>query len=369
MELSHEDVMRLHVLLAHARAVRIDESRMCVHGLTETGEVKVPLHPTGHPDIYLRLVREMLSTQVLGSPRGYPVYLRRWARMGQMQVGRLEPLLLLGEPEAVTAVACSPALTPELAEKAWWALPTSETARYLLRHPAVRGSGLGRTLAAHLLEHLPFEQETPAIIETIRLILQPGLLEEGEKRSLWEKGRRRSAYQVGFLLAIPRGLPEDLPPHPLLASLAPRLSPLGDNPYAEALQGLLSGQGQAFLKAVERVFHKPADQDVVVALLEAVRAYLAPVNPEGLYPSDPGALLPQAEAGLSTQGVPPGLEALSAACPEARAQIRAMLVLAQAGEPLVRPIFAKTTAVGTLMRRKIEPVAAPLLEHLRLLRA
>ncbi len=371
MELSHEDTLRLHVLLAHAKAVRIDEGAPCVYGLTETGEVRVDLHPTGNPDIYLRLVREMLSTQVLGSPRGYPVYLRRWTRMGQMQTARLEPLLMLGEPEAVTAVACSPALTPELAEKVWWSLPTSEIARYLLMNPRISQSGMGRTLALHLLEHLPFEQVPHTIIETVRLMLQPGLLSPEERRTLWEKGRRKNAYHVGFLQALPDELPHLLPPHPALETFLSRLEPrmAEGNPYAAQLHRLLSSPGQAYLKAVERVLQKPADQDVVVALLEAVRDYCAPVNPEGLYPSDPGLLLKQARSGLSQEGEPQALGTLREELPEGEAMIEAMLVLAQAGEPLVRPIFAKTTAIGTLMRRKIEPVATPLLEAIGTLTA
>jgi hypothetical protein len=34
----------------------------------------------------------------------------------------------------------------------------------------------------------------------------------------------------------------------------------------------------------------------------------------------------------------------------------------------VRPIFIKTTAIGSLMRRKIQPIVTPLLENIALLR-
>jgi len=43
----------------------------------------------------------MLSSHVLGSPGGYPVFLQRWTRMGQTRDTQLDKLLLLGEPEAV----------------------------------------------------------------------------------------------------------------------------------------------------------------------------------------------------------------------------------------------------------------------------
>jgi hypothetical protein len=111
MELSSEDSLRLNVLLANAKAIRIDENSLSVYGLSEQGEAKIKLNPNCRTDRYLRYVRELLSSAVLGSPGGYPVYLKRWTRMGQLSHGRLDDLLLLGEPEAVVAVACSPNLT------------------------------------------------------------------------------------------------------------------------------------------------------------------------------------------------------------------------------------------------------------------
>ena len=84
MELSAEDALRLNVLLANQlQAVRIDESSMRVHALSDAGEASVSLNPRGRDDQYLKKVRELLSSQILGSPGGYPVFLRRWTRMGQ----------------------------------------------------------------------------------------------------------------------------------------------------------------------------------------------------------------------------------------------------------------------------------------------
>ena len=82
MDLSSEDSLRLNVLMANAIAVRIDEGTLTVHGLSEGGEeARVKLSPTCNPDRYVRNVRELLSSTVLGSPGGYPVYLKRWSRM------------------------------------------------------------------------------------------------------------------------------------------------------------------------------------------------------------------------------------------------------------------------------------------------
>ncbi|MHB8536218.1 MAG: sulfur reduction protein DsrS, partial [Sulfuricaulis sp.] len=126
MELSNEDRLRLNVLLANdIEAIRIDEGNMTVYGLARGNEARVPLNPNCRPEKYLRHVREMLSSHVLGSPGGYPVFLQRWTRMGQTRDAQLDKLLLLGEPEAVIAVAGAAGLSDELARRAWWAMPTS----------------------------------------------------------------------------------------------------------------------------------------------------------------------------------------------------------------------------------------------------
>ena len=44
--------------------------------------------------------------------------------------------------------------------------------------------------------------------------------------------------------------------------------------------------------------------------------------------------------------------------------LRSMLVLSGLGYGVVRPVFRKTTAIGSLMRRKLEPVMEPLGERL-----
>jgi len=45
-----------------------------------------------------------------------------------------------------------------------------------------------------------------------------------------------------------------------------------------------------------------------------------------------------------------------------------MLTLAHTGERLVTPIIAVTTASGTLLRRKLEPVVNPVLQQYAVLR-
>ena len=65
---------------------------------------------------------------------------------------------------------------------------------------------------------------------------------------------------------------------------------------------------------------------------------------------------------------PAALRELWSALPALQDEIRAMALLAHVGEPLLRPIFSRTDAVGSVMRRKLEPVSKPLLEQIARLR-
>ena len=55
MDLSHEDALRLNVLLANKPlAIRIDESSMTLYGLSDKGEARISLNPNCRDDLYLR---------------------------------------------------------------------------------------------------------------------------------------------------------------------------------------------------------------------------------------------------------------------------------------------------------------------------
>ena len=57
MDLSAEDSLRLNVLLANKpQAIRIDESRMTVYGLSDKGEAAVPLNPNCRDEQYIKRV-------------------------------------------------------------------------------------------------------------------------------------------------------------------------------------------------------------------------------------------------------------------------------------------------------------------------
>jgi len=380
MALSNEDNLRLNVMLAQKpQAIRIDDSRMIVYALTEKGEAKVQLNPNCNEEKYLKQVRELLSTHFLGSPGGYPIYLRRWTRMGQERDDEsLERLLLLGEPEAVVAVVHAAQLNDDIAAKAWWAMPASDNARRMLYHDEVVKGNTGPQLAEYLVEFLPFEEEQWAIGESVKLVLQPGLINEQTREKLWGQGKRKNTYLLGFLAADPDDLPIEVAPSASYSIAEERLSGLSEagNAYAAQLLRLLSAKGQAFLKTLDQVVKKPMNQDVVVGYLRVIQHYFQDVTPdctpqEGvnntrLYATSGSAVDMQSLISLAAAYIKEGqdqdLMAITEQVPELRRQIEAMLVLSMVSELVVNPIFARTDAIGTLMRKKLEPVSGPLLE-------
>jgi hypothetical protein len=307
-ELSQDDQFRLSVLLAQdLKAIRIDESTQTLHALTDQGEASMPLHPNCRADKYFRLVREHLSGHALGSPGGYPVYLSRWTRHGQMESDNLGRLLLIGEPEAVVAVVHSPALTDTLAASAWWAMPTIENARLMLAREAVAKGKMGAVLTEFLVEHLPFLQEDHlAIMDTVAVLLHAGTLNAAQREAIWRRGKRQNSYYVAFLEMCPDDLPM---------------------PEASS-----AGSQSAFVDACIDILNRPETQEVVSRTMDAVGRHFA--------------------------GTAVG------------AELRDVVArLARVNADMVSPVFARSTAIGSLMRRKIEPITAPILADLANLRS
>jgi hypothetical protein len=367
LELSSEDTLRLNVLVNNVDAIRIDERALSVYGLSARGEAKVQLNPTGRPEQYLKAVREFLSTCALGSPGGYPVHLNRWTRMGQARDANLAKLLMLGEPEAITAVVCAPGLTEDLAQRAWWVDPSSENARRMLARESVAQAGLGKVLAEHLVEHLPFETEPRLIMDSVRLVLQPGLISDETRLRLWEKGASQHGYRIGFLEAQPDILPQPTTPRTDHAKLSNRLGMIAEkgNAPAALLLRTVGSAGQTFLAVCEQVLLHSSSQEAVVALLNALSHYFAAVRLEDEPCQDISVILRDAAQVVSQHA--PACELLSV-LPEMKRELAALYALARMDEAIVTPIFARSSASGSLMRRKIEPVVGPVLEQITVLR-
>ncbi len=368
MDLSSEDSLRINVLLANRpKAIRIHESSMTLYGLTDNGEASVKLNPNCRDEQYVKRVKEVLSSHISGSPGGYPVFIQRWTRMGQMRDDSLEQLLLLGEPEAVVATVCAAGLTDELARRAWWAMEDAENARRMLEHESVVRGSMGPVLADYLIEHLPFETEPEKMIETVRLVLQPGLTTEKTREELWKKGIRKGAYHVGFILTIPDELPIQAGAHQLYDELNEDLLKLANNGNQAAafISKLLSDKGQTFLEALKIILKKPANQEVVNTALDAVRDYFEPLRPEGNPDQTLEELTLEARQHIRQSGHE--LADIVKIHEKMQEILHSARIMSGMGYGVLRPVFHDTSAIGSLMRRKLEPVFKPLHEQIAVL--
>ena len=370
-ELTPEDSLRLNVMLAgDIQAIRIDAANMTIYGLSPRGTATVKLHPSGRSDQYLRTARELLAGFAIGSPGGYPVYLQRWTRMGQARDKGLDRLLLLGEPEAVTSVAYSNGLTDELARRAWWAMPVADHARRMLERECVVQGQMGKVLADYLVEHLPFEHNAHIIMDTVRILLQPGLTDEPTRLALWRKGEIDNAYQAGFMASLPDALPEQLAPRDDYYTLQPKLAALiaQGNIFAQQLQRILSAPGQTFFHAYDQLLRHPADKDVVIVLLDALASYFEVLRQQhvcsGTSIED---ISSNVESFITSQPSASALGQLLQTVPELIQEIRAMLVLSCIDVDIATSIMSQTTASGSLMRKKLEPVSIPVLQLISVL--
>jgi len=283
-------------------------------------------------------VRELLGGHAMGSPGGYPVHLMRWTSMGQSSAKNLQALLLLGEPEAVRAVAQAPTLTHELARRAWWALPGMDVARYMLNHALVRSGAMGQVLADFLIEHLPFEEDPIQAMNSVRAVVGAGLLDPVKDAQLWAKAKHRPHYLLGFLEHRPDDLPGEAERF-VPGDLAQRAA-VGD-PWGQITVRCYGASGQSFLRASGLVLDKPPAPEAVYLMLDILGRYFSGV----------------------------GELAIEADWPEGfRREAQAMASLGRVSHADAKPILNKTTAVGPLMRRHLEPLLAPVLTHIQILR-
>ncbi len=388
MPLSNEDSLRLNVLLAQkVRAIRIDEGKLIVYALTDKGEAKIQLNPTIRNEKYIKEVKDFLSTKALGAPGGFPMFISRWNRMGDLRNSSLDKLLLLGEEEAVTAVVNNKEITPDIASNAWWAVQSADNARSMLVNKQIVQSPIGKEFATFLIEFLPFEEDPLSMLISARLVLQEGLISEAEKLSLWKKAKSKNTLYVAFLESCPNHMPEKQAEHASFEETQVALAELlsKKNPYAVILNKLFSVQGQTFLKTAESAFKRVPNYDIAGALLESIRHYLYVDIPEA------GQSVQQHELALALNGEPQTdiddlnqlveaifsehkptpcsaeLLAIRTALPELENQLKALLFLARSSQTLLAPTIASSTAVGSLMRKKLKPVFEPVLMNLRLL--
>jgi len=109
---------------------------------------------------------------------------------------------------------------------------------------------------------------------------------------------------------------------------------------------------------------KPADQEVVELLLEAIAAYFSQVRPDSFAADDINVMIAEAEKLCTTDEE---IQQVLQQFPQLEPAVRAILILSCLNVKLLNPIFARTDAIGTMMRKKIQPVTDPIFEQLTVL--
>ncbi|QKQ24710.1 hypothetical protein HUE58_06400 [Candidatus Ruthia endofausta] len=265
--LSTEDILKLNVLISTSIAIRIDTYKLVVVGLNaQFKEQAIDLNPTYDSDAYIKAVKKLLINQILDTMGGYPSYLKRWSRIGQVASSNLASLLKLGEVEAVVAVSNATNLDKDLLKLAWWCATNTdnqaEIGRLLLTKDLCINTKVGKDIAHYLLEFLPFTQDVEQLIDTTNLILQKDLISKQEKAKLWEQGQRKTALLVGFIERIQSNLPSEVDQTPL------------DFKHQD-LQVVSSKQAQLLLKTLIHILKKINQETILYRTLNVLGQYLS----------------------------------------------------------------------------------------------
>ena len=111
---------------------------------------------------------------------------------------------------------------------------------------------------------------------------------------------------------------------------------------------------------------KPPNQDVVIALLNAVHNYFSPLK---LLPrkEDDILIIMKTASELIDKKSNESLVAILKALPDSGTMLHALRVLSAVGEAVVNPVFSRSDAIGTLMRQKLEPIFQPLRQQIKIL--
>ncbi|SMM99956.1 DsrS [uncultured Candidatus Thioglobus sp.] len=342
--LSPENTLKLNVLIATCVAIRVDVYKLVVVGLTaDKKEQILTLDPAGDSFETIKAVQKMLVTKVLGSMGGYPSYLKRWSRMGQVESSNLKSLLKIGNIEAVVAVANSQNLNSKVLDLVWWCATNTdqqaEIGRFLLTRDFVVKHPIGKQIADYLLEFLPFTDDPSQLIDTTNLLLQEGLISQAAKDRLWKQGQRKTAFLVGFIERLQGQLPNND------GTIA-----LDSNSKELALVN--SEQGQILLKTISQILKKINQEYVLYRTLEVLGAYLKHPMIQPL--TDIQQLQIQAQQVCENLGL-------------TDEKIQARLLLSGVSEQLVVSTISAHSLAGSAIRKKLNHVLTPIQNALKLL--
>lgn len=242
-----------------------------------------------------------------------------------------------------------------------------------MEKPEVAAGPLGKELANYLLEFLPFEEIPLDVVDTVRLCLQDDLISAKEREKLWSRAKRKNPFYVGFLFADAKNIPLDLKPHPQFTAVREQISPAlaRNNPFANALHLTLDQQGQHWLKTLLLALEKPVDQDVVIALFTAIQKRFNLPFPEQRGVADISIAQQRSEQFLQEARCPGCPDDISQLLPLLDAEylplLKSVLVLGQTGEDTLNVVFGGNDSVGSVMRRRLEPLFRPLVTEVEVL--
>ena len=358
-QLSTQDKLRLGVLATrNVRAIRIDEAAASLSALTDAGEARIPLNPGPDPIRYFRALREHLSELFLNLPGGYPAHIGRWTRMDSLHRNSAR-LLLLGDPEAVVAVAFADTIDARVAADVWWCGQNVEIALALLRHPGAADWPVGQELASFILGHLPFEEDAATVAGALGRILQPGLVSGDRAADLWRRGRRRHSWRAGFFLGHPALYPDTRGEHPECRVLGKRLSGHGldRNPVALLLLEFLGEPGRNALAALAGALDNPREQEVVTLVFRRIHEVFRWPGPAPERPRESAAAWSLADDLLVREGG--HAKAIRPLLGEGQwDSLRSLAFLCLVGEEMLAPVFGGNTFSGSVMLRHLGPVLA-----------
>ncbi len=288
--------------------------------------------------------------------------------MGQTSGANLAALLLLGEPEAVVAVAH--------AARAHRRAGAARLVGHADHGDRPLHAGAGRSGPGHDgpgAGGLPggahaVRGETPdANLETIRLVLSRGPGRRRHPGELWAKARRQPYHYIGFLEFLPDELPEDVPARDDHASIARigRSRPTG-NPFAVLLSRCFSAAARPFSRRRQKCWRSPSPTTSCTHLFDVIGDYFERCARAMLSRSDVDAMAAAAESRGGLDETQRGdADVLIVALPQSRRRNCEPCALLGSLSSAVEPVLTRTTAVGPLMRRKLEAVVAPIVRATR----
>ncbi len=343
--LSAEDTLKLNVLIATSVAIRIDIYKLVVVGLNaQHKEQTIELNPSGDSSKYIKEVQKLLVSQVLGAMGGYPSYLKRWSRMGQVESSNLASLLKLGDVEAVVAVSNATNLDEKLLEITWWCATNTdqqaEIGRFLLTKNFVVKTQIGKQIAEYLFEFLPFTDDIEQLIDTTNLVLQKDLIDSSLVDRLWKQGQRKTVFLVGFIERLQNNLPNTDGTIKLDCK-------------QKELEEICTEQGQILLKTISHILKKINQEYVLYRTLEVLGGFMSHKMIQTFNTIE--EITEQADIVAKNLGL------------QDDDKVRARLMLAGVSEDLVVSYISAHNLTGSAIRKKLDNVLSPIQDALQLL--